>query len=215
MYKIFDRLEGVVERREPAGLPAGPDGSFRPQRTGADSSMRKSLKTTLLLIGMLWIVHLASRFTHTDLRYFGLHPRDPDLWWTLLTWPLLHGSVQHLTANTAALFPLLVLAFAYSRRLTFKALAVVYLLTGALVWLFGRGGAVHIGASGIAFGLIGFLLFVGWFRRDWIAVGISVLVGLIYGGALASLLVYTPGLSWESHFFGFIAGIVAAAGMRG
>lgn len=176
--------------------------------------MRKSLKTALLLVGLLWAVHLANLVSPTDLRYFGLHPRDPQLWWTLFTWPLLHGSVRHLAANTAALFPLLLLAFAYNRRLTFKALGLVYLLTGALVWVFGRSAAVHIGASGIVFGLIGFLLFVGFFRRDWLAVGLSVLVGLMYGGALASLLVYTPGLSWESHFFGFIAGIFAAAKMR-
>jgi len=176
--------------------------------------MRKSLKTALFLVGLLWVVHLANLMIYTDLRYLGLHPRDRQLWWTLFTWPLLHGNFQHLAANTAALFPLLVLALAYSRRLAVKALLIIYLLTGALVWLFGRGGTVHIGASGIVFGLIGFLLFVGVFRKDWLAAGISILVGLIYGGALASLLVYTPGLSWESHLFGFIAGVIAAAGMR-
>jgi len=176
--------------------------------------MRKSLRTALFLVGLLWVVHLANQMIHTDLRYFGLHPRNPQLWWTLFTWPLLHGNFQHLAANTAALFPLLVLAFAYNRRLTVRALVLVYVLTGALVWAFGRSGAVHIGASGIVFGLIGFLLFVGIFRRDWLAVGISVLVGLIYGGALASLLVYVPGLSWESHFFGFISGVAAAAVLR-
>ncbi|HHP7235138.1 MAG TPA: rhomboid family intramembrane serine protease [Desulfobacterales bacterium] len=176
--------------------------------------MRKSLKTALFFIGLLWIVHLANLLIHIDLRYFGLHPRNPDLWWTLFSWPLLHGSLQHLIANTVALFPLLVLAFGYNRRLTFKALALIYLLTGGLVWVFGRSNAVHIGASGIVFGLIGFLLFAGFFRKDWVAVAISLLVGLMYGGALASLLVYTPGLSWESHIFGFVSGIVAAGATR-
>jgi membrane associated rhomboid family serine protease len=54
------------------------------------------------------------------------------------------------------------------------------------------------------------LMFLGLFRRNWKAVVISVAITLLYGGALYSLLIYVPGISWSGHLFGFISGVVAA-----
>ena len=83
-----------------------------------------------------------------------------------------------------------------------------------MVWLVGRPETVHIGASGVIFGLIGYLMFLGLFRRNWKAVIISVVVTLFYGGALYSFLVYVPGISWSGHFFGFLSGVLAAWWVR-
>jgi membrane associated rhomboid family serine protease len=105
---------------------------------------------------------------------------------------------------------MLMVSLSYSRALTFKALLTIMLLGGGLVWLFGRGGAVHIGASGVIFGLIGFLMTMGAFRREWTALIISAAVLILYGGAVQSLLVYIPGTSWSGHLFGFISGVLAA-----
>ncbi len=137
-------------------------------------------------------------------------PRRIDGLWGILAAPLLHGDIQHLTANTAVLFILLTVSFSYSRTQTLKAILTIMLLGGGLVWLFGMGGTIHIGASGIIFGLIGYLMCLGLFRQNWKAVMISVVISLLYGGAIFSLLVYVPGISWSGHFFGFISGVVAA-----
>jgi membrane associated rhomboid family serine protease len=72
------------------------------------------------------------------------------------------------------------------------------------------GGTIHIGASGIIFGLIGFLMCLGVFRRDWKALTISIVITIVYGGALHSLLIYIPGTSWTGHLFGFISGVLVA-----
>jgi membrane associated rhomboid family serine protease len=182
--------------------------------TGAENKMRKKLRFALLVVAILWGVYILDLLLPIDLRSFGLLPRSPDRLWGILTYPFLHANFQHLAANTAALFPLLIVSLSYSRRLTHSALIVIYLLTGILVWLFGRGGGVHIGASGIIFGLIGFLMFLGVFRRDWTALGVSVVIGLLYGGALLTLFTYMPAISWSSHFFGFLSGVLAAWWMK-
>jgi membrane associated rhomboid family serine protease len=83
-------------------------------------------------------------------------------------------------------------------------------LGGLAVWLFGSASAIHIGASGVVFGLVGYLLFIGLFRREWVALAVSAAVFFFYGGALLSLLQLTPGVSWSSHFYGFLAGVLAA-----
>jgi membrane associated rhomboid family serine protease len=130
--------------------------------------------------------------------------------WGILAAPFLHVNIQHLTANTGVLFILLTVSLSYSRAQTLKALLTIMLLGGGMVWLLGMGGTIHIGASGIIFGLIGYLMCLGLFRRNWKAVAISVVITFLYGGALYSLLIYVPGISWSGHLFGFISGIVAA-----
>ena len=176
--------------------------------------MRKNLRFALFIVAILWGVYLLNLLLPIDLRYLGLLPRAQDRLWGILTYPFLHANFQHLAANTAALFPLLVVSLSYSRKLTHSALIIIYLLTGILVWLFGRGKAFHIGVSGVIFGLIGFLMFLGIFRRDWTALGVSVVIGLLYGGALFTLFTYMPGISWSSHFFGFLSGVLAAWWMK-
>jgi len=176
--------------------------------------MRKNLRFALFVVAVLWSIYLLDRVLPIDLRYFGLIPRSQDRLWGILTYPFLHANFRHLTANTAALLPLLLVSLSYSRRLTHTGLMIIYLLTGFLVWLFGRGNAVHIGVSGIIFGLIGFLIFLGIFRREWKALGVSIVVGFFYGGALFTLFAYMPGISWSSHFFGFVTGVLAAWWMK-
>jgi len=170
----------------------------------------RNLQSAFAAIFILWLVFFVDLFLPIDLRIYGIIPRHTDGLPGILVAPFLHGNIQHLAANTGALFILLAVSLTYSREQTFKALLVIALLGGVLVWLVGRSGTVHIGASGIIFGLIGYLMFLGLFRRNWKALMISVIISIFYGGALYSLLIYVPGVSWSGHFFGFISGVVAA-----
>ena len=170
----------------------------------------RNLRLALAAIAILWLVYVVNLVLIIDLRMYGIMPRRLDGLWGLLAAPFLHVDIQHLIANSGVLFILLTVSLAYSRRLTFKALLTIMLLGGAMVWLFGKGGAVHIGASGIIFGLIGYLMCLGIFRRDWKGLIISTLITILYSGALYSLLIYIPGISWTGHLFGFISGVLAA-----
>jgi membrane associated rhomboid family serine protease len=172
--------------------------------------LKQALKTATAMVMLLWGIHAFNWFLPFDLRHFGIRPRSLEGLVGILGAPLLHGNLSHLAANTGALIVLLTVALAYHRKLAISALGIIILGGGLAVWLFGSASAIHIGASGVVFGLVGYLLFIGLFRREWVALAVSAAVLLLYGGGLFSLLQITPGVSWSSHFYGFLAGVLAA-----
>jgi membrane associated rhomboid family serine protease len=141
---------------------------------------------------------------------YGIRPRVMTGLWGILFCPLLHGNLAHIVANTIALFVLLTLSLSFSRRLTLFALLTVLLGGGGVVWLFGDPHSVYVGASGIVFGLIGFLIAIGLFRREWPALVFALVVFIFYGGTLLSLLRMRPGTSWLAHASGLVFGVTAA-----
>lgn len=172
--------------------------------------IRQNMQIALVAVAILWLVHLLNLVLSIDLRLYGLRPRRIDGLWGIALTPFLHGGFGHLIANTGALFVLLTVSLSFSRKLTVMALLIISLVGGLLVWLFGGSNTVHIGASGIIFGLIGFLMFMGVFRREWIALVLSMAIFFCYGGALLSLLIYVPGMSWTGHLSGFLTGVLVA-----
>ncbi len=83
------------------------------------------------------------------------------------------------------------------------------LVGGSLTWLMGRS-AIHIGASGVIFSLFSYLLLAGWFSRKIKYIVVSIALIFFYSGMIFGVLPSTPGVSWEGHLFGFIAGIIVA-----
>ena len=141
---------------------------------------------------------------------FGIHPRTLRGLFGIPLAPFLHSGFGHLLANTA---PLVVLGFFImlrrKRDLLFVTLAST-LIGGIGVWLFGGTNTVHLGASTVVFGYLGFLLSRGIFeRRFWSILG-SLVVFFLYGGALFGVLPGRAGISWEGHLFGLIGGVLAA-----
>ena len=172
--------------------------------------IRKNLQFAMVMVSVPWLVYLINSVVPVDLRLYGLRPRHVDGLWGIICAPLLHVNYSHLIANSGALLILLIAALAYSRKLTFTAILIIAVLGGGLVWIFGKENTIHIGASGIIFGLIGFLIFMGLFRREWRALAVSLAIFFLYGGAILSLLYDIPGISWEGHAFGFLSGVLAA-----
>ena len=78
------------------------------------------------------------------------------------------------------------------------------------MWAFARTGTVHIGASGVIFSLITFLLASGIFRKNIKAILIALVILFLYGGALWGVIPGQAGISWEGHLFGAIAGVLLA-----
>lgn len=177
-------------------------------------SFFQNASTSLKLVSLPWLIFILNIYLPVDVRIYGIRPRETEGLWGIAFAPFLHANFSHLVANTSALFFLLLISLNYSRKLTYKALLAIAFIGGCLLWAFGSGHSIHIGASGIIFGLIGYLLFLGIYRRDWKAIIVSAIVVFFYGGMLLSLLVQTPGISWAGHFFGFVAGIMAASRSR-
>ncbi|MFM7788135.1 MAG: rhomboid family intramembrane serine protease, partial [Microcystis panniformis] len=85
------------------------------------------------------------------------------------------------------------------------------MLVGGLgVWLFAAPGSIHIGASILIFGYLGFLLLRGYFQRNIPSILLSILVFLLYCGTIWGVLPSRPGISWQGHLFGFLGGVLAA-----
>jgi membrane associated rhomboid family serine protease len=176
----------------------------------SDPEIFRNLRIALGLVGLLWLVFFVDWMAPMDLRAFGLRPRNPDALGGIVLSPFLHGNLRHIMGNSGALFVLLLLSLSLGRRLTLVALIIILLVGGGFVWLFAAPNTIHIGASGVIFGLLGFLLFLGVFQRRWTSLMLSVVVGLIYGGMLFSLFRFQRGVSFSGHLFGFLSGVLAA-----
>jgi len=181
---------------------------FRPH---LQMEMPRHVMAALKITGLPWLVYLLDIVLPIDLRIYGIQPRHVEGIQGILFAPFLHSGLPHLAANSGALLILLFISLYYNRGLTYRSLLIIIVGGGSLVWVFGRSHSLHIGASGVVFGLIGFLVFLGIYRREWKALLVSLTVAFFYGGTLLSLLTRTPGISWEGHFFGFVMGIAAAS----
>jgi membrane associated rhomboid family serine protease len=127
--------------------------------------------------------------------------------------PFLHANFAHLMANT---LPLIVLGWLIMLRETrdfFTVWAVSAVVSGLGTWLIGPSMSVHIGASGVIFGFLGYLLARGWFERRAASIAVALGVGLLYGGAIFGVLPGQVGISWQAHLFGFLGGVLAARWM--
>ncbi len=171
------------------------------------------MRTAALLssIGLIWAVSLLG-FAFKSIPYqLALIPRRFDSLIGIFGMPLVHGSMSHLLANT---LPMLVLgSMLVSRGVRYYLLVTLAIvaLGGAVLWLFGRDAA-HIGASGLVFGLFGFLVARGIFERHWRSIAVTALVVFCYGSMIWGILPRDGQISWEAHLFGLIAGVVAARG---
>ncbi|HUR80881.1 MAG TPA: rhomboid family intramembrane serine protease [Thermoanaerobaculia bacterium] len=124
--------------------------------------------------------------------------------------PFLHGNLQHLLSNTVP-FAILgaIILLRGTRAFTFVFITSM-LFSGFGTWLFGTPGTEHIGASGVVFGFLGYVLLRAIYDRRFDSFVIAVLVALLYGAMIVSSILPASGISWTSHVFGFIGGVVAA-----
>jgi membrane associated rhomboid family serine protease len=169
----------------------------------------KRLLIPLIFPILLWLIQLISNLFNLDLYKLGVLPRTVSGLIGILTSPLIHSGFSHLISNT---FPLIVLGigiFYFYPKVAYKVFIIIYLGTGILVWLFARE-AYHIGASGIVYGFISFVFFSGVFRRDNRSIALALVVVFLYGGVIWGILPIQKGVSWESHLFGGIVGIISA-----
>jgi membrane associated rhomboid family serine protease len=177
-------------------------------------SSRKSLFTIiavpLYLVLTLWTIHLLKLTFNLNLGQYGVMPREVSGLIGVIAAPFIHGSLQHLFSNTIPLFVLTAIMIIFYHRVAYKSLFMIYLLTGLAVWLFARGRVVHIGASGVVYGLVSFVFWTGLFRRNIKSIILALLVTILYSGYFMGILPNQKGISWESHLFGAFAGILVA-----
>jgi len=177
----------------------------RPRAT----ELMSPLVPVLVLLAVMWVAEVIDTGLNGRLDRHGVIPRQLEGLDGILWAPFLHGGFAHLVANS---LPFLILGGAIALGSLHRFVYVTLVTTavcGVGIWLTGPSYSVHIGASGVVFGYLTYLLSRGLFARHLGYLAGGAVVFLVYGGALWGLLP-APGVSWQGHLFGALGGILAA-----
>ena len=173
-------------------------------------SVRKELRGVLVFVGIVWCVFVVGLVLPLSINSCGVTPRSIIGLVGVPLMPFLHADLNHLLSNTVPL-TILLLLLAGSKANSWTIVAFIVFMSGAMLWLFGRP-ATHVGASGLIFGLIAFLIVSGVMEKRPIPLAISLLVGALYGGTLVFGVLPQWGndVSWDGHLCGAISGAAIA-----
>ena len=190
-----------------------PDPAFTSSER-ARASFRLAGRIALGFVALLWLIQLLNVGFDLELTRLGVRPRELAALPGILLAPLLHGGFAHLFANTLPLLVLgTVMLYLYPNSAAW-VIPAVYLGPGIAVWLFGRDSSVHIGASGLVYGMLSYIFLAGVIRRDRRAIAASLLVAFLYGYLVWGVLPISAGVSWESHLAAGLVGLALAVGFR-
>jgi membrane associated rhomboid family serine protease len=179
----------------------------------ARANFRLAFKIALGFVALIWLIDILNWALDLELQRFGVRPRQFAGLPGILLAPLLHGGPVHLIANS---LPLLVLGtgmlYLYPNSAV-TVLPAVYLGPGIAVWLFAKGG-IHVGSSGLVYGLVSYVFVAGLIRLDRRAIAASLLVAFLYGGMVWGVLPIQPGVSWQTHLAAALIGLALAIALR-
>ncbi|MEM7107039.1 MAG: rhomboid family intramembrane serine protease [Bacteroidota bacterium] len=172
--------------------------------------VQSSLKPALCFTALLWIIKLLEIGFKADFGRYGTYPRTLYGSLGIITSPLIHGDFYHLLSNSLPILFLGVGLFYFYKPVAWQVVCIIYTLSGFWVWLIARE-AYHIGASGLVYGLMAYLLLSGFIRKDRSSIAVSLAILVLYGGSMfTGVLPGDPGISWESHLLGATAGLFCA-----
>ncbi|MFT7475025.1 MAG: membrane associated rhomboid family serine protease [Verrucomicrobiales bacterium] len=174
--------------------------------------LKGSFGVVVAALATMWFVEaLDTAILDDRLQGNGIHPRSLDGIDGVLWSPFLHSGFPHLISNSIPFVVLSGLMLTGGLKRYVRASAIIIVLGGLLVWALAIGSNEnHIGASGWVFGMLGFLIAAAVFDKKALTIAVGLVALLFYGGTLLVGFVPTPGVSWEGHLFGFLAGIVGA-----
>ncbi|KUO20959.1 rhomboid family intramembrane serine protease [Streptomyces dysideae] len=166
-------------------------------------------------VALLWLLEVVDVISGHALDGRGITPRTSSELVDVVPAAFIHFGFAHVAANSV---PLLVMGFlaALGGLRRFAAVcALIIVADGLGVWLIAPAHSNTAGASGVVFGLFGFLLVSGFVERRPLGVVVGLLVGAVWGGSiLAGLAPTQTGVSWQGHLIGLLAGVAAAFWFR-
>jgi membrane associated rhomboid family serine protease len=167
----------------------------------------RSLIFPSLFLFLIWLVKLIELVSEQDFYIYGIYPRELYGIKGIFLAPFLHSGMNHLIDNSVPLFLLMIALFYFYHEIAIKVFVLSFLITNIMVWL-GARASFHIGASGLIYSFASFLFFSGIIRRYARLVAISLLVVFLYGGLVWGLLPFDMTISFETHIYGAIVGLV-------
>lgn len=181
-----------------------------------DEDKQRLLSSALIaggILALLWLIKATEAALGISLASLGILPLKVEGLKGIIFSPLIHGSIAHLVSNSVPLFLLTAALFYYYRSNAWQIFILSWLVTGLWVWLFARGSAYHIGASGVIYALTAFHFVSGIIRKEPKLIAFTLLVTFLYGSFVWGIFpdfALKERISWESHLMGMIAGVVLA-----
>jgi len=173
-------------------------------------TLKRAAKVFAAILGVMGVMTALNAVTGGAVdQALGLLPRSARGAWGILLHPLLHANMQHLAMNAIGLVLIGGTVFLRSERDFWRVTLLGTLLGGSATWLIGRSN-IHVGASGLVFAYLGYLITTGWFDRKVTSVALSIVAVVLWGLALLGLSPMQNGISWELHLFGLVGGVVGA-----
>lgn len=181
-------------------------------------SLSSTLKQQTLILGgllaLMWLIELLNLFLiepvfQLSVTDYGIIPRTLNGLRGIAFAPFLHANLPHLISNSIPFLILGGLVMLHGTRRFLLVTVGCIGLGGIGVWAIGAPG-VHLGASGLIFGYFGFLLLRALYEKSLLSILLAVAAGGLYGGLIWGVLPSQPGVSWESHLCGFLAGAIMA-----
>ena len=174
-------------------------------------SVLKEFKVLIISIAIFWAIEILDLFIFNGgLDSFGIQPQSTIGLRGILFAPFLHGGFGHLMANTIPFITLGWLTMLQEKNDFYIVSFLSALVGGVGVWIFGSPNSVHIGASILIYGYLGFLLLRGYFQKNIPSIALSIFVAVAYGSMIAGVFPGNISVSWQGHLFGFVGGAIAA-----
>lgn len=167
------------------------------------------MKFSLVFVGVLWAVFIIDAAFGLRLGRFGLRPGSLAGLVGVFTAPLLHASFQHILSNTLPMFISMTATLYLYPNSALRVIPAVWLGSGLLAWFIGRP-SLHLGASGLIYGLLAYVFVGGVLRRDLRSISVSLMVAFLYGSMIWGVLPTRPNMSWEMHLTGAVMGVLMA-----
>ncbi|MGV8847983.1 MAG: rhomboid family intramembrane serine protease [Propionibacteriaceae bacterium] len=162
------------------------------------------------VVAVLWLLEIVDTITGHALDGFGIRPWEVGGLDGILFAPLLHLDFAHLAANSVPLFVLGTALWTSGLKQWAVATATSWVTSGILAWLLTPLHYLVLGASGIIFGWITYLIVRGFLSRKWGHIVVALVVLFLYGSALLGIFPASPTVSWQGHLGGAIGGALAA-----
>jgi membrane associated rhomboid family serine protease len=190
--------------------PTGKNSQGNPAKRILPAKPLPAAVVALVFTALLYLVELADRVLPGNFEQAGIVSRTLSGLDGIAWAPVLHATWEHLLSNTVPVLVFAFLAMAGGIGRWLLVTAIVWVLGGLGVWLVGPSGAVTIGASGLAFGWLTYLLVRGVFTRSFAQLAVAAVLLFLWGGMLWGVLPGDPHVSWQGHLFGALAGVLAA-----
>lgn len=185
--------------------------AYEPEHSPRQDSRRfwRAFAAATAFVLLLWWIKGLELLFGEPLHALGVRPGHLFGLIGVVAGPLIHGSVEHVLANSLPIILIGTLAvYAYPKAIA-RAFPLMWLVGGLGTWAFGRE-SFHFGASGLAHGLMFFVFLMGVLRWDRRSIAAALVTFLMYGGMLLTVLPREVGISWEYHLFGALGGALGA-----